>query len=161
MAATEQTTPENVRDLVTRRVAQAYSAGFITDIESETVPPGHSEDVVRLISARKQEPEWMLEWRLEAFRRWQTMAEPTWARVHYPKIDFQDLHYYSAPKSTAGPKSLDEVDPELLAMYEKLGIPLARARDPRRRRGGGHVVRLARRRRRGVRFGVRGHHLQG
>ncbi len=101
-----------------------YKYGFVTDIESEKVRKGLDEEIVRFISAKKNEPDWMLEWRLDAFRRWQTMREPTWARVHYPKIDFQDLHYYSAPKSTAGPKSLDEVDPELLAMYEKLGIPL-------------------------------------
>jgi Fe-S cluster assembly protein SufB len=101
-----------------------YKYGFVTEIESETVRKGLDEEIVRFISEKKNEPAWMLEWRLEAFRRWQTMPEPTWARVHYPKIDFQELHYYSAPKSTAGPKSLDEVDPELLAMYEKLGIPL-------------------------------------
>jgi Fe-S cluster assembly protein SufB len=101
-----------------------YKYGFVTDIESEKVRKGLDEDIVRFISEKKNEPQWMLDWRLDAFRRWQTMREPTWARVHYPKIDFQDLHYYSAPKSTAGPKSLDEVDPELLAMYEKLGIPL-------------------------------------
>ncbi len=101
-----------------------YKYGFVTEIESDKAPKGLSEDIVRFISARKNEPEWMLEWRLEAYRRWLTMAEPTWARVHYPKIDFDDLYYYSAPKSTKGPKSLDEVDPELLAMYEKLGIPL-------------------------------------
>ncbi len=101
-----------------------YKYGFVTEIESEKVRKGLDEDIVRFISEKKSEPAWMLEWRLDAFRRWQTMVEPEWARVHYPKIDFQDLHYYSAPKSTAGPKSLDEVDPELLAMYEKLGIPL-------------------------------------
>ena len=101
-----------------------YKYGFTTEIESDTVRKGLDEEIVRFISEKKNEPAWMLEWRLDAFRRWQTMAEPTWARVHYPKIDFQELHYYSAPKSTAGPKSLDEVDPELLAMYEKLGIPL-------------------------------------
>ncbi len=101
-----------------------YKYGFVTEIESDKVRKGLDEDIVGFISEKKAEPAWMLEWRLDAFRRWQTMAEPTWARVHYPPIDFQDLHYYSAPKSTAGPKSLDEVDPELLAMYEKLGIPL-------------------------------------
>src|SRR5690606_12720476 len=85
---------------------------------------GLDEDTVRFISEKKGEPEWMLEWRLGAFRRWLTMEEPTWARVRYPKIDFQDLYYYSAPKSTEGPKSLDEVDPELLETYKKLGIPL-------------------------------------
>lgn len=101
-----------------------YKYGFVTDIESEKVRKGLDEEIVRIISAKKSEPEWMLEWRLDAFRRWRSMSEPTWARLHYPKIDFQDLHYYSAPKSTTGPKSLDEVDPELLKTYEKLGIPL-------------------------------------
>jgi Fe-S cluster assembly protein SufB len=101
-----------------------YKYGFFTDIESVTAPKGLNEDVVRFISAKKYEPEWMLEWRLEAFRRWLTMQEPTWANVRYPKIDFQELYYYSAPKSTEGPKSLAEVDPELLKTYEKLGIPL-------------------------------------
>jgi len=101
-----------------------YKYGFVTDIESDTIGIGLDEDTVRFISAKKGEPEWMLAWRLEAFRRWQTMSEPNWARVHYPPIDFQSISYYAAPKSTAGPKSLDEVDPELLAVYEKLGIPL-------------------------------------
>ncbi|MCA3632203.1 MAG: Fe-S cluster assembly protein SufB [Methylobacterium sp.] len=101
-----------------------YKYGFVTDIESELAPKGLDEDTVRFISAKKNEPAWLLEWRLDAFRRWQTMQEPTWARVRYPEIDFQDLHYYAAPKKTPGPKSLDEVDPELLKTYEKLGIPL-------------------------------------
>jgi Fe-S cluster assembly protein SufB len=101
-----------------------YKYGFETAIESELAPKGLSEDIVRFISAKKNEPEWMLEWRLAAYRRWLTMEEPTWARVSYPKIDFQDLYYYAAPKTAAGPKSLDEVDPELLKTYEKLGIPL-------------------------------------
>ena len=111
-------------DTVRRIDVDQYKYGFVTDIESEKAPRGLSEDTVRFISARKNEPEWMLEWRLAAYRRWLTMTEPTWAKVHYPKIDFQDLYYYSAPKKTPGPKSLDEVDPELLATYEKLGIPL-------------------------------------
>jgi Fe-S cluster assembly protein SufB len=101
-----------------------YKYGFFTDIESVTAPKGLSEDVVRFISAKKGEPDWLLNWRLEAYRRWLTMQEPTWANVHYPRIDFQDLYYYSAPKSTEGPKSLADVDPELLATYAKLGIPL-------------------------------------
>ncbi len=101
-----------------------YKYGFETEIESELAPKGLNEDIVRFISAKKNEPEWMLEWRLAAYRRWLTMDEPTWARVSYPKIDFQDLYYYAAPKTAAGPKSLDEVDPELLKTYEKLGIPL-------------------------------------
>ncbi len=109
-----------------RLAASDYKYGFVTDIEQDTVPPGLNEDVVRLISARKQEPEWLLAWRLEAFRHWLTQTEPTWARVHYPPIDYQAISYYAAPKQKGdGPKSLDEVDPELLRTYEKLGIPLA------------------------------------
>ncbi|MFC3208490.1 Fe-S cluster assembly protein SufB [Aquamicrobium soli] len=101
-----------------------YKYGFETVIETDKAPKGLNEDIIRLISSKKGEPDWMLEWRLDAFRRWQTMEEPTWARVEYPKIDFQDIHYYAAPKGVTGPKSLDEVDPELLRTYEKLGIPL-------------------------------------
>jgi Fe-S cluster assembly protein SufB len=102
----------------------AYKYGFVTDIESDKAPKGLNEDTVRFISAKKNEPSWLTEWRLDAYRRWLTMEEPDWARVEYPKIDYQDLYYYSAPKSMSGPKSLDEVDPELLRTYEKLGIPL-------------------------------------
>src|SRR5579885_3531798 len=101
-----------------------YKYGFVTEIESEKAPRGLDEDTVRFISAKKNEPAWMLEWRLEAFRRWKTLQEPTWARVHYPKINYQDLYYYAAPKKKEGPTSLDEVDPEILKTYEKLGIPL-------------------------------------
>ncbi|MFG1498177.1 Fe-S cluster assembly protein SufB [Saccharospirillum sp. HFRX-1] len=102
-----------------------YAAGWTTDVESLTIPPGLNEDVIRLISAKKQEPEWMLEWRLQAFRAWLEMEEPNWAHVKYPKPDFQSLSYYSSPKSMEDrPKSLDEVDPELLRTYEKLGIPV-------------------------------------
>eukprot|EP00439_Symbiodinium_sp_Y106_P089187 s1_g1723.t1 len=102
-----------------------YKYGFSTDIESEKAPKGLNEDTVRFISAKKNEPEWLLEWRLDAFRRWQTMEEPDWAKVNYPKIDYQDAYYYAAPKSDDDrPKSLDEVDPKLLETYEKLGIPL-------------------------------------
>ncbi|MEC9368963.1 MAG: Fe-S cluster assembly protein SufB [Pseudomonadota bacterium] len=101
-----------------------YKYGFETEIESVKAPKGLSEDIVRFISEKKGEPEWMLEWRLGAYRRWLTMDEPNWAKVHYPRIDYQDLYYYSAPKGTEGPKSLDEVDPELLRTYAKLGIPL-------------------------------------
>ncbi len=104
---------------------QEYKWGFVTDIESDAIPRGLNEDVVRLISAKKAEPEWMLDWRLKAYRHWLTLKEPTWANVHYPPIDYQDIVYYAAPKSTKdGPKSLDDVDPELLKTYEKLGIPL-------------------------------------
>ncbi len=101
-----------------------YKYGFETTIEAEKAPKGLNEDIIRFISAKKNEPEWMLEWRLKAYERWLTMEEPTWARVDYPKIDFQDAYYYAAPKNQSGPKSLDEVDPELLKTYEKLGIPL-------------------------------------
>jgi Fe-S cluster assembly protein SufB len=100
-----------------------YKYGFVTDIESDKAPKGLSEDTVRFISAKKSEPEWMLQWRLEAYRRWLTMREPDWARVDYPKIDYQDYYYYSAPKRKEL-ASLDEVDPEILKTYEKLGIPL-------------------------------------
>jgi Fe-S cluster assembly protein SufB len=104
---------------------EEYKYGFVTDIEAEAIPPGLSEDVIRLISSKKQEPEWMLEWRLKAYQQWLKMVEPDWAFVTYPKIDYQDIVYYSAPKSKAdGPKSLEEVDPELLETYKKLGIPL-------------------------------------
>jgi len=101
-----------------------YKYGFETDIESDVLPPGLTEETVRFISAKKEEPEWMLEWRLDALRRFQTLTEPNWAKLHYPKIDLQAISYYAAPKSFKGPKSLDEVDPELLRTYEKLGIPL-------------------------------------
>ena len=106
-------------------LSRKYDAGFVSDIESETFPIGLDEGVIRRISAMKDEPEWMLEWRLRAYRNWLTMEEPDWAHVDYPKIDFQAISYYSAPKSMADkPQSLDEVDPELLRTYEKLGIPL-------------------------------------
>lgn len=102
-----------------------YKYGFTTNIESEVVPKGLNEDIIRLISAKKNEPDWMLNYRLKAFRHWQKMTEPTWAKVHYPAIDFQGISYYSAPKSVDDkPKSLDELDPELLKTFEKLGIPL-------------------------------------
>ena len=105
--------------------AQEYKYGFVTDIDQETLPPGLTEDTVRFISAKKEEPEWLLDWRLKAFRHWQGMTEPTWPNVSYPKIDYQSISYYAAPKGADDkPKSLDEVDPELLATYEKLGIPL-------------------------------------
>ena len=102
-----------------------YKYGFVTDIETEMAPKGLNEDIVRFISAKKNEPDWMLQWRLRAYERWLGMDEPVWAKVDYPEIDFQDAYYYSAPKSMEdGPQSLDEVDPELLRTYEKLGIPL-------------------------------------
>jgi Fe-S cluster assembly protein SufB len=115
-----QETVERVRSID----VDQYKYGFVTDIESDKAPKGLSEDTVRFISAKKNEPEWMLEWRLEAYRRWLTLKEPTWARVKYGPIDYQDLYYYSAPKKKPGVKSLDEIDPEILKTYAKLGIPL-------------------------------------
>ena len=113
-------TRETVKD-----VSEKYKYGFVTDIESELAPKGLNEDIVRFISAKKEEPEWLLEWRLKAFRRWQKMKEPSWAKLNYPEIDFQDAYYYAAPKKKEdGPKSLDEVDPDILETYKKLGIPL-------------------------------------
>ncbi|GBE09705.1 MAG TPA: Fe-S cluster assembly protein SufB, partial [Gammaproteobacteria bacterium] len=115
------TSKQNLDELIRKD----YEHGFVTDIEADTVPPGLDEDVVRAISAKKGEPEFMLEWRLRAYRHWTTMREPEWAHVHYPPLDFQAISYYSAPKAKgAGPKSLDEVDPKLLETYNKLGIPL-------------------------------------
>jgi Fe-S cluster assembly protein SufB len=119
MAAVQETV-DRVRSID----VSEYKYGFVSDIESDKAPKGLSEDIVRFISAKKGEPEWLLQWRLEAYRRWLTMDEPQWARVEHPPIDYQDLYYFSAPKSTPGPKSLDEVDPELLRTYAKLGIPL-------------------------------------
>jgi Fe-S cluster assembly protein SufB len=116
-----------VQDTVDRVRAidvDAYKYGFVSPIESELAPKGLDEDTVRFISLKKGEPEWLLEWRLEALRRWRTMETPKWARVNYPPIDFQSIHYFAAPKSTPAPRSLDEVDPELLRTYAKLGIPL-------------------------------------
>jgi Fe-S cluster assembly protein SufB len=104
---------------------QEYKYGFFTDVEADVIPAGLNDDVIRLISAKKHEPQWMLEWRLRAYRHWLTMTEPTWANVHYPPIDYQAIRYFAAPKSESQkPKSLDEVDPEILRTYEKLGIPL-------------------------------------
>ena len=115
------TSTKTIQDLT----EQEYKYGFVTDIESETVPRGLSETTIRLISEKKAEPEFMLEWRLKAYRHWLTMKEPTWHNVHYPPIDYQNIIYYSAPKQKSAPKSLEEVDPELLKTYAKLGIPLA------------------------------------
>ena len=115
-------TPNTEVDALVRR---EYQHGFVTDLESDTVPPGLDEDVVRLISRKKQEPAFLTEWRLRAYRHWLTMSEPRWANLHHPPIDYDEISYYSAPKSKDdGPKSLDEVDPKLLETYEKLGIPL-------------------------------------
>ncbi len=125
MSETASRTNPKGDEAIDRHLEREYEAGWVTDIESDTLPPGLDEDVVRFISAKKNEPEWMTEWRLEAYRHWLTMDHPNWAHVHYPKIDFNAISYFSAPRSQAdGPKSLDEVDPELLRTYEKLGIPL-------------------------------------
>jgi len=111
-------------DLIEELVEREYAYGFHSDLYTDLAPKGLSEAVVRLISAKKNEPNWLLEWRLGAFRRWEQMREPNWARVHYPKIDYQNAYYYAAPKAPATKKSLDEVDPKLLETYQKLGIPL-------------------------------------
>ena len=111
-------------DQVRRIDVDQYKYGFETLIESEKAPKGLSEDTVRFISAKKNEPEWMLAWRLEAFKHWQTMHEPKWAKVQYGPIDYQNIYYYAAPKKKDGPKSLADIDPEILRTYEKLGIPL-------------------------------------
>jgi Fe-S cluster assembly protein SufB len=113
------------QDHIDSLIKKEYAAGFITQIESDTLPPGLDENVIAFISNKKNEPQWMLDWRLKAYRAWREMQEPTWAHVSYPKIDFDQISYYSAPKSMADkPKSLDEVDPQLLETYKKLGIPL-------------------------------------
>ena len=113
--------PQDVEALL----GQKYRHGFVTDIESDSLPPGLDESVVRAISRKKNEPQFLLDWRLKAFRHWQTMREPNWARVRHKPIDYQDISYYSAPRAPKNaPKSIEEVDPKLLATYEKLGIPL-------------------------------------
>ncbi len=113
------------QEQINQAIGKEYAAGFVSAIESDTLPPGLNEDVIRFISNKKNEPEWLLEWRLEAYHHWLEMAEPEWAHVHYPQIDFNAISYFSAPKSMEDrPQSLDEVDPELLRTYEKLGIPL-------------------------------------
>src|SRR5690349_1316916 len=112
--------PENQVEKVTQ---EEYKYGFTTDIEADSAPPGLNEDIIRFISKKKNEPSFLLEWRLKCYRYWTKMKEPTWASVHYPPINYQDVIYYSAPKK-GGPKSLDEVDPEILKMFEKLGVPM-------------------------------------
>src|SRR5580704_16818087 len=112
-------------DTIEGLVQNEYKYGFVTDVETESAPPGLNEDIIRVISHKKGEPTWMTEWRLKAYRHWLTLEEPTWPKVHHEKIDYQGITYYSAPKQkNDGPKSLDEVDPKLLETYEKLGIPL-------------------------------------
>ena len=119
-----QSAKEEEVDRIQEMLNKPYKWGFSTDIDTETIPAGLNEDVVRMISAKKEEPEWMLEFRLKAFRKWLTMEEPDWSDNRYPQIDYQAVSYYSAPKSMEKKKSLDEVDPELLATFDKLGIPL-------------------------------------
>ena len=116
--------PELSNPELRKRIDDEYRWGFVTDIEQEVAPKGLSEDVIRLISAKKSEPTFMLDWRLQAYRHWLTLREPTWASVHHAPIDYQAIHYYAAPKTRTQPKNLSEVDPELLRTYEKLGIPL-------------------------------------
>ena len=116
---------EQQTDILDEIVSSEYKYGFVSDIEQEIAPKGLNEDSIRLISFKKNEPEWMLEWRLAAFEKWKTMKEPNWPNVNYPKIDFNDISYYAAPKTKVSPKSLDEVDPELLKTFEKLGLSLA------------------------------------
>ncbi len=119
---------ESANPTIENLAQQEYKYGFVTDIEEDRAPPGLNEEIVRLISAKKEEPEWLLDWRLKALRRFMEMlekeTEPTWAHVSYPQIDYQDITYYAAPKQKKELQSLDEVDPELLRTYEKLGIPL-------------------------------------
>ncbi|MEO8404061.1 MAG: Fe-S cluster assembly protein SufB, partial [Chitinophagaceae bacterium] len=120
----ERNDRNNDDDVIERTVLNEYKYGFVTDIEADEAPKGLSEDIVRFISAKKNEPEWMLEWRLKAYRHWLNMKEPTWANINYPAIDYQDVIYYSAPKQKIAPGSLDEIDPELRRTFEKLGISL-------------------------------------
>ncbi|HXS40586.1 MAG TPA: Fe-S cluster assembly protein SufB [Stellaceae bacterium] len=118
------TSPDDSLETVRSLTGEGYKYGFVSDIESESAPPGLSDDIIRFISGKKHEPQWLLDWRLEAFHHWQKMESPNWAKLKIAPIDYQAATYYSAPKKAAGPKSLDEVDPELLKTYEKLGIPL-------------------------------------
>ena len=127
MSAVKETIDNGTLDAARALEAEKYKHGFVTELEQELAPPGLNEEIVRYISAKKGEPEWMLGWRLEAFKRWQTMEEPTWALVHYPPIDYQAARYYAAPKAGAKYKSLEDVDPEILDTYKKLGIPLKEA----------------------------------
>ena len=112
------------QQIIDSAISKEYEYGFTTDIEQDTIPPGLNEDVIRFISKKKKEPKWLLDWRLKAYQRWLKMEEPDWSKLNYSKIDFQTISYYSAPKKQKKLKSLDEVDPELLKTYNKLGIPL-------------------------------------
>ena len=110
--------------IIDKTIKEKYKFGFVTNIDQETIPPGLSEEVIHVISSKKNEPKWLLDWRLKAYRKWIKMKEPNWAKVHYSKIDYDLISYYSAPKKKKKLKSLDEVDPEILRTYEKLGIPI-------------------------------------
>ena len=110
-------------DTINKQLDKKYEFGFTTDIEQETLPPGLDEDVIKIISGKKNEPDWLLNWRLNAFKKWKKMIEPKWAKINYPEIDYQKISYFSAPKKS-NLKSLDEVDPEILKTYNKLGIPI-------------------------------------
>ena len=112
------------QQIIDSAIEKEYEYGFVTDIDQDTLPPGINEDVIRFISAKKDEPTWLLEWRLEAYKKWLKMKEPNWSKLKYPAIDLQSISYFSAPKKKKKLKSLDEVDPELLKTYDKLGIPL-------------------------------------
>ncbi|MEZ4766698.1 MAG: hypothetical protein R3C26_26945 [Calditrichia bacterium] len=114
----------NEQQIIESRIKSEYKWGFVTDIENDTVPQGLNEDIVRMISFKKNEPEWMLNWRLKAYQHWLTMKEPRWPNVKFPPIDYQDAYYYAAPKQTKNPESLDEVDPKLIDTFNKLGISL-------------------------------------
>ena len=118
------TQAQHSEDIINSATSSDYKYGFVSDIDSEIIPQGLNEEVVRLISAKKGEPEWLLEFRLKAFRHWQTMKMPRWAHLEIPEIDFQAISYYAAPKAKEGPKSLDEVDPAVLDTFNRLGIPL-------------------------------------
>ncbi len=140
------TSTEKIQEMVDK----AYAYGFVTEIESDTIPKGLNEEIVRIISEKKEEPSWLLDWRLKAYRHWLTMDEPRWQNVHYPPIDYQAIRYYSAPKIKVKPTSLDEIDPELRRTYEKLGISLQEQERLFGSRG-----------RRGLRQRLRRDHLQG
>ncbi|HEX8902604.1 Fe-S cluster assembly protein SufB [Vitreimonas sp.] len=127
MSAVKESIDKGTVEAARALESEKYKHGFVTELEQELAPPGLNEEIVRYISAKKTEPDWMLQWRLEAFQRWQTMEEPTWALVHYPPIDYQAARYYAAPKTGAKYKSLDDIDPEILETYKKLGIPLREA----------------------------------
>lgn len=127
MSAVKESIDKGTVEAARALESEKYKHGFVTELEQELAPPGLNEEIVRYISSKKAEPDWMLQWRLEAFQRWQTMEEPTWAIVHYPPIDYQAARYYAAPKSGAKYKSLDDIDPEILETYKKLGIPLREA----------------------------------